>query len=826
MADEGEPDDSLVIETGTVTHIGRQASPNPQASRAIDSKSPALTITGYASSNNLAVDQLPLQSGFSRSPLRQNFEGTLAIPRPNDTQYMPAPLSPRRPLSPAREGSPEAMVGQYFSMPIEQQGSTDSSKNHARNQSHESISWLDPIDESGGSEGSAASSVHSRTSSHGVRRKHIRAPSGDTEAEFDAALDAAVEAAYDEGFEPMDSSDMIYDNNNDDDIMANAMRKVQVAKERVRQSEREAAIEMAHERERQRQLEAEQNHDSEPFNGQFYDGDDSDEEEERMLEEMRTYAMDSFSFGQQSRQQPGAARGRESDSSGTTQRTWHSSMGSNPPTATTILSTVTEMPTLLSKPAPSLPPPQALPQIPSSQPNAASSVRSRRLSGQNPKQLKIETSKIGQPPASLPPVTASAMHSKTGSYIANQRQALSATTNKPMPFSMRNPGSPSRGISPAPAMAPPTPPQNPPLTEDSDDLRTGSPSSFRAGLRKNQSSSSLKSMKSRQLSITNVDNASDMSPNTPLSHTMTNSSVTRQPTMPALPTPSAGTFSSRATGGFGGLFLFESDFHSPSLHSPSSIHYAGPDVPVPLEPCPSDPMLRPFWLMRALYQTLANPRGGYVTNRLFIPRDVWKVKGVKLRSLDDKSSQCDLLTAALLKLARVDSTDADAVLEEMQTLENVLDQVQQTLTRKLGNEVGANGAGAFRDKEDGEPAPVVPRTTSVSAKGTPFSWRRLRNKGSAANLSSAYGGKSSSGGSGSDRIPERDITSNGSGILASLPMVSHPSSRPAKREVASVKFDGPYAGYMASLARLFDAAQTVGTSPILLHAPSVCAHAC
>ncbi|KAI0134783.1 hypothetical protein BJ170DRAFT_217371 [Xylariales sp. AK1849] len=812
--DDDGPDGSSTIETATTARVVGESSPNPQASRPLGTRSSALGPRGYGSSTNLIVDQpqVPLQSSFSsRSPMRRNFEGSLTIPRPDDSQFMPAPLSPRRPVSPAKPASPEPVMRQDFSMPTDRLVGGNAMKGHVRTPSHESISWLDPIDESGGS---APSSVHSRTSSFGVRRKHIRAASGDTEAEFDAALDAAVEAAYDEGYEHMGSFEMTYDDvdNDDDDVIANAMRKVELAKERVRESEREAEIQEARERERQRQFSIDQNRDSRTFKD-FYDGNDSDEEDERILEEMTArYVLNNFTLGQQPRQQADTVRGRESDSSGLTQRTWHSSMGSNPPTATTILSTVAEMPTPSTKYTPSSlpPPPQALPQLPPPQsPNAASGVRSRRLSGQNPKQLKIETSKLGQPPAGPPPAIVSAIQPKTGGYIAQQRQALSATTNKPGPFSMRNPGSPARGVSPAPAMAPPTPPQNPPLAEDSDEFRTGSPSSIRVGLRKNQSSSSLKSLKSRQLSITNTDNASDLSPNTPLSYTLTNSSVSRQPIIPALPTPGATTFSSKAMGGFGGLYLFDSDFHSPSLHSPSSMHYHGPDAPMPLEPCPSDVMLRPFWLMRALYQTLAHPRGGYVTSRLFVPGDVWKVKGVKLRALEDKSSQCDLLTAALLKLGRVDSNDADAVLEEMQSLENVLEQVQQTLTRKLGNEVGTQGAGAFRDKDDGEPLPSVPRSASVAGKAGAFSWRRLRSKGSAANLTSAYGGKSSSSGSQGDRTAEKEILGSGAGSLASLPMVAHPSSRPPKRDVTAIIFDGPYAGYMASLARLFDAAQTV-----------------
>ncbi|OTB10335.1 hypothetical protein K445DRAFT_39493, partial [Daldinia sp. EC12] len=223
----------------------------------------------------------------------------------------------------------------------------------------------------------------------------------------------------------------------------------------------------------------------------------------------------------------------------------------------------------------------------------------------------------------------------------------------------------------------------------------------------------------------------------------------RQAMIPALPTPLAAAFHERMAGGVGGLHLFDSDFHSPTSHSPNQVYHnhhlsQNPDVPIPLEPCPSDTMLRPFWLMRALYQTLAHPRGGYISTRLFIPRDAWKVKGVKLRALEDKIAQCDFLTAALLKLARVDSNDADAVLEEMQSFENILETVQATLTRKLGNEVGTQGMTPFREDREAEAAPPVPRSASVSGKGGAFSWRRLRNKGSAANMTNAYGGKSNS----------------------------------------------------------------------------------
>lgn len=648
--------------------------------------------------------------------------------------------------------------------------------------------------------------MHSRSSSR-INRKHIRQPSGDTEAEFDAALDAAVEAAYDDGYELLEPSATAY-SEAEDDSMALSMRKVELARERVRETEREAAIEAAREYERQRQMSLSQ--EPQTYGGGFFDANDSDEEEERMLEEMtRGYVMEDFTLNQNSRYQSSVPR--ESDSSGLTSRTWHSSMQSNPPTGTTTLSTVSEMalPGIISASSPpSMPPPtQSLPQPPVNRLSSAAGMRNRRVSSQNTKQLKIETSKLGPPPTMPPPpmTTSSGLFSKpTGGYIAQQRQALSATSTRG-PFSSLAPSSPVRGVSPADAAVPMSP-----LSDHDEEYDTGSPTSVPPGMRKNFSSSSLKSLKSRQLSTSHIDEH-DPSPMTPLSRQISNTSVSRQPMMPVLPTPIVTAFAEKMGGSLAGLSLFDTDFHL--VDSPSSSrhhHHQSPDIPLPLEPCPSDAMLRPFWLMRALYQTLAHPRGGYLSNRLFVPRDAWRVKGVKLRNVEDKVSQCDLLTAALLKLGRVDSTDADALLYEMESLEVILETVQAALSRRLGAEVGTQGVVSFKDDSMNEPPPI-PRNNSVSVKSGAFSWRRLRSKGSAVNLAGAYGVKTGANGSSTavSGLTEKDVVSPG-GSMPSLPMVAHPSSRSVKRDVTSVKFDGPNANYMASLARLFDAAQTVG----------------
>lgn len=761
-------------------------------------------------------------------------ETNLNLAPPMESLYMPPPLSPRRPLSPAGREPQISQRPQSSEMSTNNLSQMPPVKGHNRAPSNESMSWLDTIDESGDS---TVSSVHSRSSSTGVRRKRIRAPSGATETEFDTALDEAIEAAYDDGFEPMRTSEPTrYEYDDDDEIVANVRRKVELAKERVRQTEREAVIHTAREKERKRLLQ-EKSEQLDDLNDEY--DDNESEEEERMLEEMtRGYVMDDFEFGLQSK----SALPRESDSSGFSGRTWNSSIGSNPTTAGTVLSTVTEgstrpqLPLMPPKaPPPMHPPPlQALPVPPNqgSPPDiprpSSQGVRSRRLSGQNAKQLKIETSsKVSanqisvltqnttMSPPRIPDNAGNLLPKSAGQFQLRQPLPL-ASIQPPMPQSARQASSPFPTATPSDFISPPTPTLVQTFTNDSEngqDPRSGSPAraQSRGGLRKNFSSTSLKNMKSRNLSVSNIDDGSDVSPNTPLSSQFTGREQNgKLPAMPALPTPIAVAFKEKMNGvPTGGMYLFDSDIHSPE--SPNSLSSMGAGAPIPLEPCPNEYLLRPFWLMRALYQTIAHPRGGYLSTKLFVPRDVWRVKGVKIKSIEDKIANCDFLTAALLKLAQVDTFDADAVLEEMQSLEGVLEQVQATLTKKLGNEVGVQGSGGmFKDASaggDAESSNITSKSGSMSSKASTFSWRRLRSKNSGVALSSAYTSKTPVDG------PKEGLT------MATLPMTSTSIAkvRFAKRDVSQVQFSGPNANYMGALARLFDAAQAIGKRPRVLH---------
>lgn len=853
LPDEDEDEEPVIIETARVTRIVNDESymPELEQSRAIapedvprrrESLLPSAFDPYQSRYRDQSQQYQPYDRSYSRqAPRELGREHENRLAPPFDPQYMPPPLSPRPPPSPVNQERPYNFSGPT-DLPERKSSAAPPNPGHMRAPSNESMSWLDTIDESGGS---SASSVHSRTSSFGVRRKRIRPPSGDTEAEFDAALDAAVEAAYDDGFEPADDQYEEYqlepeaqpapelepeqgyheepepesfDYDDEDEVIASVRRRVELAKERVRQTEREVALLDAQGEERARAIEQEDTATLVEPNGIALGSEE--EEEERILDEMtRGFVMDEFEFGLQSK----SAVPRESDSSGFSGRTWNSSIGSNLNTAGTTLSTVTEdsaIPQLpISKtpppPPPTQPPPgQALPHPPPSfeiPPPTPQGVRSRRLSGQNAKQLKIETSietsmtEIPEQPASameppsMPPPRIPPQPKTAGLPTKLQLSAVSGLP--PLPQSARQASSPFPGPSPADTPAQVTSALGQTLPNDSQTSVTSqsaspSRSHSRAGIRKNFSSSSLKNMKTRNLSVSNLDDGSDVSPN-PLrdpSHKL--------PAMPTLPTPVVTAFKDRLNVvPNGGLHLFNNEIHSPEM--PGSPNPLSPDGPIPLEPCPTEYLLRPFWLMRALYQTIAHPKGGYLSTKLFVPRDVWQVKGVKIKAVEDKIANCDFLTAALLKLGKVDTFDADAVLEEMQSLETILEQVQATLTKKLGSEVGVQGSGnLFKEAPAASEAdPVMSKTASTSNKSS-FSWRRLRSKPSAPTLSYPPSTKPSS----------TDAAKDGT-ISSTLPMTtSSIKPRFAKRDIGQVQFSGPNAHYMGALARLFDAAQTIGTS--------------
>ena len=792
---------------------------------------------------NMAEHLEPLDSWSIDSPQESILETRMSFAAPMDRDYMPPPLSPKRSLSPAVAST------DYFEAQLAVSRIYDPSRSqHVRQETMESTSWLDTIDESGAS---SPSSVHSRSSFTGVRRKHIRAASDDTGAAFDAAFDAAIEEAYDDGLEPVTESPVAPKQGRATTIgatdhVSNMRLDITAATEDVRNAKRDALIASAQEQEKERQ--ALSRKQSESLDMEVEDNDS--DEEERILEEMtRGYILDDTEYDLQSK----SALPRQSDSSGFSGRTWGSFIGSNPTTSGTTLSSVAEhsLPPILpiqiqskmalppTRPPPSgaLPPPplhtttaKAMPSLPPSVLSPPSftvattpGVRERRLSGQKIKQLKIDTMAIlppgmeaprTQPMSNIPSVLSAPEitdHPKSASLVQGFFQKEPDAILKSS--SSKNGSGQASSLIPAPnqldsksGISPATPISTQTLFNSTDGQNPSKPHSpahilSRAEpgpgkLRKNYSSSSLRSLKQ---SIT----TSDDPPSTPLSRVFSSTSQLRSGLLPSVPSLPISTNASFMASGLpaGNMNYFDTELHS--AYEPGEPNPAVPNPPLALEACPESFLLRPFWLMRCMYHIIAHPRGGYLSTRLFVPRDIWRVKNVKLKNVDDKVASCDLLTAALHKLSKVDTLDADAVLEEMQSFELVLDQVQAALSKKLGGgEVGLQGSGAlFRASSTIDEAETLgPKSTNTSSKSYLSSWRKLRSKNSSGlGIQPPLGNLS-----GRDGLRET-LT------MRSLPMTASINRRFPRRDVKQVQGVGPHAHYMVAIARLCDAVQVLGT---------------
>jgi hypothetical protein len=746
-------------------------------------------------------------SRYRQSVIQEDENNSIQLPPPDNPRntYMPAPLLPRKTSSPTLDSSKD--FG-WSSREHEEPSHEADDILRDRTESNASVSWLDTIDESGSSD---TSSVHSMTSHDGLHRKHIRNQSGETDPDFDAAFDAAVEAAYNEGLEP--------------DLDGQSKRETIHA--RVRPESELLPLAAFGENVSPRDL----SH----FNAGLDDDDDDDDEEERILSEFTQDYGHGFKFDLDSK----SALPRQSDSSGYSRSTWQSSQVSDRNTAGSSLSTVPEdllnarfsgkpasivssVNTVRADAPPGPPPTSALPRPPSpTEKRISASVRSRRLSGQNMKQLRIETS-------TARPVSrkrASTFHHSPGADMTDEEQRnrifgsdvligapLEQSTSDPeheqvlrSPPSIDVRGTVSRTDSS----------EIDTVDEHPGDLRPSKPSLFR----KNKSSISLREYQLRD--------DSDHTVSTPMSATF----ATLRPKQSMEPLTSQRSnfalLSTSAVDGhhINGTYLFDTSIsatHAPS--SPRSSTEAS--QPPGLEPCPESSLLRPFWLMRAISSSITHTRGGFVTTRLFVPHDVWLTRGVKLKSLDEKVANIDLLTAALGRIAGVDTYDADAVMEELQGFEEVMERVQATLTKKLGSDVGVHGSMAmFRDASSAGTNGAHTTLSSDAASGTTdkaaksnsgksylSSWRKLRSKSSGTPLSSTT----------KPTAATTVVADKGeSHTMASVPMTSFiPVERRGQKAAPNLKamaFEGPQKEYMGSLARLVQGMAILGKSDFFVY---------
>ncbi|KAK5119428.1 hypothetical protein LTR85_007528 [Meristemomyces frigidus] len=723
---------------------------------------------------------------------------SLTLPPSRESAYMPAPLSPRKPPSPMLKPDAEEAWHQELDRPqmLLDEAAEDRDQVGSNDQS---VSWLDTIDESGSD---CASSVHS-FSKDGPRRKHIRGTSGETDPDFDAAFDAAVEAAYDEGFEP--------------DMEARTKRNTA-----FKHAQTESVIVQSGDI---REVLSPTN-DYHPTSA--LDVELDDEEEERLLDEITSDYAQGFNFDLSSK----SALPRQSDSSGYSRSTWQSSQASGDRnTAATSLSTVAEdamvsptlsksadTPSLVNspwqeQPPPSAPPVTALPRLPSASGNRLSGVRSRRLSGQaNTKQLKIETTAKpdSRKRASTFHHSPASMHDEDEQSAAFDRDfkfgvSLEPTPsdtqhdhilNSPPSLDMRSAASDS--IRPQTAAAAE---QRKSMDDSAGELLPSRPHMFR----KNKSSVSLRE---HTVLLSSPDDSAPsiitpMSSNFMAFHNKRSQDplTSQRARYPSFDASLVGTLQT------GGAYLFDTSLSAAqaptSPRSPTSS-----TQPAGLEPCPESFLLRPFWLMRGIASTLTHAKGGFLTTRLFVPREVWHTRGVKLKSVEDKVANCDLLTAALGRLAGVDTFDADAVMDELQSFEEVMERVQAALSKKLGSDVGLQGVSSlFKDASAGGAsgthnahgdtvAGAERASKSKEGKGYLTSWRKLRSKSSGTPLTAAQPSKTA------DKEQP---------TMPSVPMTSFVpvERRGNKKDARNLAFEGPQREYMGSLARLFEGAQVL-----------------
>ncbi|KAK4046005.1 hypothetical protein OIV83_006440 [Microbotryomycetes sp. JL201] len=104
---------------------------------------------------------------------------------------------------------------------------------------------------------------------------------------------------------------------------------------------------------------------------------------------------------------------------------------------------------------------------------------------------------------------------------------------------------------------------------------------------------------------------------------------------------------------------------------------------------PVQPARRPFHLLLQVLETLEGD-GAYVTPRLYVPRQVWLQTGIKLPAIETKVRMLDLLATGLESVRdaairwQQGRAGAKAFLQELESLEGLVDGIQSTLSKKLG----------------------------------------------------------------------------------------------------------------------------------------------
>ncbi|EMR09738.1 hypothetical protein PNEG_01923, partial [Pneumocystis murina B123] len=106
---------------------------------------------------------------------------------------------------------------------------------------------------------------------------------------------------------------------------------------------------------------------------------------------------------------------------------------------------------------------------------------------------------------------------------------------------------------------------------------------------------------------------------------------------------------------------------------------------------PKDSIEKTYWLMKILQKLLIpfiiKSEGSYITPRLFIPKDIWYVKNVKLKGEEEKIKVCESLIFTLNKIKSLKQDDLQSLIRELVYLDNMVDIFRFWLLKKFGTEV-------------------------------------------------------------------------------------------------------------------------------------------